>query len=155
EGDFFSARAVNVAPKPAKALDIWLGGAAPAAFRRIGALGDGWLGSFLTPTEARHGREAIAAAADAAGRQIEPDHYGINIAVGDGRVPPYVLEATRRRRPDLDPSDVIATDWPQLHRMLDGYVAAGLTKFVIRPVGTGTTDAFVNTFCAELLARQN
>ena len=55
-GDFFSVREVDVLPKPAVPLDIWLGGSTPAAFRRIGALGDGWLGSFLTPTEARQAR---------------------------------------------------------------------------------------------------
>ena len=44
-GDFFSVTAPAVAPRPAKPLDIWLGGAAPAAFTRIGRLGDGWLGS--------------------------------------------------------------------------------------------------------------
>ena len=48
----------------------WTSGSAgrrPAAFRRIGALGDGWLGSFLTPTEAGQARQAIIAAADERG----------------------------------------------------------------------------------------
>ena len=53
-GDYFSVSSVDVAPRPIKPLDIWLGGSAPAAFRRIGRLGDGWLGSFLTPR--RHAR---------------------------------------------------------------------------------------------------
>jgi alkanesulfonate monooxygenase SsuD/methylene tetrahydromethanopterin reductase-like flavin-dependent oxidoreductase (luciferase family) len=64
-----------------------LGGSAPAAFRRIGALGDGWLGSFLTPAEAKAGREAIERAAAQAGRRIEPDHFGISLAVSDGDLP--------------------------------------------------------------------
>ncbi|MDT5095509.1 MAG: hypothetical protein QOH60_4872 [Mycobacterium sp.] len=155
EGEYLSAHGVNIQPKPVKSVDIWLGGQAPAAFRRIGQLADGWLGSFLTPEETRQGREAIEAAAAAAGRAVEADHYGINLAVGDGHVPAYVLEATRRRRPDVDPSELIAADWPQLHLMLDGYIAAGLTKFVIRPIGTGGSDAFLDSFCAELLPRQN
>src|ERR1700684_4432641 len=58
-GRYFTVSGVAIAPRPVPALDIWLGGSAPAAFRRIGALGDGWLGSFLTPEEARSGREAI------------------------------------------------------------------------------------------------
>src|SRR6201997_4397082 len=72
-GRYFNISAAAVAPRPVPPLDIWLGGSAPAAFRRIGTLGDGWLGSFLTPTEARAGREAIERAAEQAGRQIEPD----------------------------------------------------------------------------------
>src|SRR6202044_450017 len=52
-GRFFTVTAAAVAPRPNPPLDIWLGGSAPAAFRRIGTLADGWLGSFLTPDEAR------------------------------------------------------------------------------------------------------
>ena len=154
-GDFFSARDVKVLPKPAVPLDIWLGGASPPGFRRIGAFGDGWLGSFLTPTEARQAREDIIAAADAAGRVIEPDHYGINLAVGNGELPEQVLAAIRRRRPDVDPAELVAPDWAVLHRRLDDYIAAGLTKFVIRPVGGVSTERFLDAFVTELLPREN
>src|SRR4051812_27051069 len=34
-GDYFTTRSVAVAPRPDKPMDIWLGGAAPAAFQRI------------------------------------------------------------------------------------------------------------------------
>lgn len=154
-GDFFTVRGVQVLPKPTPPLDIWIGGATEAAFRRIGTLGDGWLGSFLTPEEAGHARRAIIAAAEDAGRQIEPDHYGINLAVGDGELPAPVLAAIRKRRPDLNPTDLVASDWPTLHRRLDEYIAAGLTKFVIRPAGgSGTTD-FLETFVSEAIPRQN
>jgi probable F420-dependent oxidoreductase len=147
EGDYFTLSAEGVAAvgamRPAKPLDIWLGGSAPAAFRRIGHLGDGWLGSFLTPDEARRGRE------------IEPDHFGINLAVGDGTLPDTLVAAVRRRRPDADPADLIAAGWPQLHRQLDAYLAAGLTKFVIRASGNANVDEFIDQFVAELLPRQN
>jgi probable F420-dependent oxidoreductase len=154
-GEFFSVRDANVLPKPTVPLDIWLGGASQAGFRRIGALGDGWLGSFLTPTEAGQARLAISAAADAAGRAIEPDHYGINLAVGDGDLPEPVLAAIRKRRPDIDPAELVAADWPALHRQLDGYIDAGLTKFVIRPAGGISTPSFLEAFATELLPRQN
>ena len=153
-GRYFRVSAASVAPRPLKPLDIWLGGSVPAAFRRIGRLGDGWLGSFLTPDEARRGRELIRAAAVDAGREIEPDHFGISLAVADGDVPPELAAAARQRRPDLEPSDLIAADWSALHRRLDAYIAAGLSKFVIRPAGRGPTAAFVNRFVAELLPRQ-
>lgn len=155
EGEFFSVRDVRVLPKPSPPLDIWIGGATQAAFRRIGSLGDGWLGSFLTPAEAGRAREAIGAAAADAGREVEPDHYGINLAVGDGELPEQVLAAVRKRRPDLHPAELIAADWPTLHRRLDEYIAAGLTKFVIRPAGAANIDEFLDAFTAELLPRQN
>jgi probable F420-dependent oxidoreductase len=141
-------------PKPPGTIDIWLGGSSPAGYRRVGVYGDGWLGSFLTPSEARGAVDQIQVAAAAAGREVPEDHYGINLAVGDGELPAPVLAAIRKRRPDLEPTELVAADWTQLHRRLDEYIAAGLTKFVIRPTGTGT-DEFLDTFVKELLPRQN
>jgi probable F420-dependent oxidoreductase len=154
-GDYFTATSIAVGPSPAKPLDIWLGGSAPAGFRRIGRLADGWLGSFLTPDEAGRGRELIEAAAAEAGRAVEPDHYGINVAVAENGLPDDVLAAIRKRRPDVDPTALIADGWQALHRMIDGYLEAGLTKFVIRPTGGIGTDEFVDRFAAELLPREN
>jgi probable F420-dependent oxidoreductase len=155
DGQFFSVTAAAVAPRPDPPLDIWLGGSAPAAFRRIGTLADGWLGSFLTPDEARAGREAIERAAAQAGRRIEPDHYGISLAVADGELPAELAAAVRHRRPDVDPADLVAANWDQLHRQLDGYLDAGLTKFVIRQASSGPVDAFIDRFVDELSGRQN
>jgi len=154
-GRYFTVSGAVVTPKPSPPLDIWLGGSAPAAYRRIGALADGWLGSFLTPDEARAGREAIQRAAEQAGRQIEPDHFGISLAVTDGELSPELVAAARSRRPDVDPGELIAAGWDQLHRQLDGYLDAGLTKFVIRPAGRGSLDGFIDRFVTELVGRQN
>ncbi len=154
-GRYFAVNGAAVMPRPQPPLDIWLGGSAPAALRRIGALADGWLGSFLTPAEARAGREAIERAAADAGRRIEPDHFGISLAVADGELPPEVAAAARSRRPELDPADLIAADWDRLHRQLDAYIDAGLTKFVIRPTGGAPLDGFLDRFVTELLDRQN
>lgn len=154
-GDFFTVTSTGVAPRPERPIDIWLGGAAPAGFRRIGRLADGWLGSFLTPAETRRGREQIEAAAEEAGRVIEPDHFGINLAVSTGGLPADLLSAVRRRRPDVDPTELVANGWPQLHHMIDDYLAAGLTKFVIRAVSLGDMGQFIDRFAAELLPREN
>ena len=97
----------------------------------------------------------IQTAAADADRAIEPDHYGISLAVCDGEPSNELAAAARQRRPDIDPSDLIAASWSALHRQIDGYIAAGLTKFVIRPAGREPTDAFLDRFVAELLPRQN
>lgn len=154
-GRYFSVSGAVITPKPTPPLDIWLGGSAPAAFRRIGALADGWLGSFLTPAEARAGRRAIERAAEQSGRQIEPDHFGISLAVAEGELSAELVAAARRRRPDVDPAELIAADWDRLHRQLDGYLEAGLTKFVIRPAGGAAVDGFIDRFVTELARRQN
>ncbi|KUI35050.1 TIGR03854 family LLM class F420-dependent oxidoreductase [Mycobacterium sp. GA-2829] len=155
DGEFFAVRDIAVAPRPQRPLDIWLGGSAPAALRRIGRFGDGWLGSFLTPEEARRGREEIDRAATESGRSIEADHFGISLAVADGGLTDQMVEVVRARRPDVDPADLIAPDWQALHRQLDAYIDAGLSKFVIRPAGAVPMDRFVERFIAELLPREN
>jgi probable F420-dependent oxidoreductase len=156
-GRYFSVTDVAVAPRPSPPLDIWVGGSAPAAFRRIGALADGWLGSFLTPAEAGAARDAIERAAAHAGRSIEPDHFGISLAVweGEGELPGELAAAVHRRRPDRDPGELIAAGWDRLHRQLDAYIEAGLTKFVIRPAGKTAMEGFLDRFVTELVGRQN
>lgn len=155
QGKFFTVESASIGALPVPPLDIWLGGSAPAAFQRIGRYADGWLGSFLTPDEARRGRESIERAASEAGRSIEPDHFGISIGVADGGVPEGILAAVKARRPDADPAELVAMGWDGLHRQLDDYIKAGLTKFVIRPVGDQPIEEFVDRFAAELLPRQN
>ncbi len=61
----------------------------------------------------------------------------------------------RHRRPDVDPTELVAANWDQLHRQLDGYLEAGLTKFVIRQAHTGPVEEFIDRFVAELAGREN
>jgi probable F420-dependent oxidoreductase len=154
-GEFFSVESASVGPLPAKPLDIWLGGSAPAALQRIGRLGDGWLASFLSPAEAGAGRQAIEAAAAAAGRAIDDDHYGISVPVAAGPIPSDLVAAVGSRRPGADPSALIASGWPQARRMVGEYVAAGLSKFVIRPAETPPDlGRFVEEFAREMMPLQ-
>ncbi|HEY7144294.1 MAG TPA: TIGR03854 family LLM class F420-dependent oxidoreductase [Streptosporangiaceae bacterium] len=155
-GEFFSVQDASVGPLPARPLDIWLGGSAPAGLRRAGRLADGWLGSFLTPAEAGAARGAIQAAAEQAGREIEPDHYGISLAVGPDGIPAELAEAVTRRRPGIDPAALAAGSWAAARTLIGEYVAAGLTKFVIRPAGTPDSLArFIDGFAAGLLPLQD
>jgi probable F420-dependent oxidoreductase len=157
-GEFYSVQDASLGPRPAKPLDIWLGGSAPGALRRVGELADGWLGSFLTPPEAGLAREQIQAAAAAADREIEADHYGISLAVGAGEISPEIAVAVSRRRPGVDPATLSATGWPHARELLEEYIAAGLTKFVIRPAGPLTggqgIEQFIGEFVTELLPLQ-
>lgn len=98
---------------------------------------------------------SIERAAAEAGREIEPDHFGLSLAVSDGPLPDAVVAGVRARRPDADPAELLAGSWQQLHAQLDGLIAAGLSKFVIRPLGDVPADEFIDRFIEELLPRQN
>ena len=158
-GQYFSVEGASVGLPPVKPLDIWTGGSAPGAFRRAGRLADGWLGSFLTPEESRAAREAIQAAAADAGREVEADHFGISLAVATDGIPDQVAAAVRQRRPEVDPAALIADGWADARRMVEGYVDAGLSKFVIRPAAVssapGGLEDFLGRFAAELMPLQN
>ncbi len=154
-GEFFTVTGARVGPLPARPLDIWLGGSARGALRRIGRLADGWLASFVTPAEAAAGIAIIQQAAAEAGREIEPDHYGISLAVAAGEIPPALAAAAAQRRPGTDPAALIATGWPQARDMIGHYVAAGVSKFVLRPAGPKAAPGrFLDEFRREVMPLQ-
>jgi probable F420-dependent oxidoreductase len=155
-GSFFSVDGASVGPLPGKPLDIWLGGTAPAGLRRVGRLADGWLGSLLTADEAGAAVRVINEAADAAGREVEPDHFGLSIPVAFGPVPAALTASIARRRPGTAPADLVADGWAGARRMIAAYVEAGLSKFVVRAAGgEPPLTEFVAGFSAELMPLQN
>jgi probable F420-dependent oxidoreductase len=155
EGEFFTVDGAHVAPLPARPLDIWLGGSAQAALRRVGRLADGWLGSFLTPAEARAAREPIQAAASVADREVEADHFGISLAVADGGIPADLATAIGQRRPGSDPAALVPMGWAAARHMIEQFVAAGISKFVVRPAAPpASLDEFLDAFTRELIPLQ-
>ena len=131
------------------------GGSAPAGLRRIGRLADGWLGSLLTPAEARAAVGVINAAAGQAGRELEQDHFGISLPVAFGGIPDALAASIRRRRPDADPATLIADGWAGARDLIASFVDAGLTKFVIRPAAAPESfEDFVAGFAGHLMPLQ-
>ena len=161
DGEFFTVSDASVGSLPAKPLDIWLGGSAPAGLRRIGRLADGWLGSLLTPAEAAGAVAVIQEAAAQASREVDPDHFGLSLPLAlAGGLPPALQASIQRRRPDADPATLVAAGWDGARRMIGEYVEAGLSKFVVRPValsssGPGSFGSFVDGFVRELMPLQN
>lgn len=158
-GRFFHLDGASVGPLPPRPPDLWLGGKAPAGLRRIGRFADGWLGSFVTPEEAARCREGIEHAAAEAGREIEDDHYGTNIAViPDGVTPAErdtALAALRRRRPEVDARVLTADGWAAAREQVRRFVDVGLSKFVLRPaVPVPSWRGFLDRFDEELAPLQ-
>jgi probable F420-dependent oxidoreductase len=154
-GAFFTVEGASIGPLPAKPLDIWLGGSAPAGLRRVGRLADGWLGALLTPAEARSAVAVINAAADEAGRAVDQDHFGTSLAIAFGGIPDALTASIRRRRPDADPAQLVADGWAGARDMISSFADAGLTKFVVRPAGAvASFEDFIGGFAQELMPLQ-
>jgi probable F420-dependent oxidoreductase len=155
-GPRYQLRDARLSPTPVQTpLEMWLGGQLPAALRRAGRLGDGWIPGLLTPTEAAAKRRRIEAAAAEAGRTIDPEHFGVNLTYNRGPLPGAVVEQWRRRRPDLDPADLIPQSRAALHARVDEWLAVGFSKFLLRPAAPPTDwTAELETLAADILERQ-
>jgi probable F420-dependent oxidoreductase len=133
-GPRFDYDGLTVYPRPVqKPLEVWLGGNARSALKRAGQLSDGWLPALCTPEEAAAGRAVIQAAAAEAGRQIDPEHFGISLSYSHDALPAGQVARIARRRPNLDPASVIPVGMPALHKLLERYIDVGFSKFVVRP----------------------
>ena len=114
-------------------LEVWLGGRGPLALDRVGRIADGWLGAAVTLGDARLARERIQMAAATAGREIDPEHFGMSIPYARRQPPAQVLADLSRRRGDVDPHALLPVGREALREMVGGYLEAGLSKFVVRP----------------------
>jgi probable F420-dependent oxidoreductase len=155
DGRWFRYEGMQVLPKPAHPLDVWLGGKAPSELRRVGRLGDGWLASFATPAQCAASRPVIEDAAAGAGRVIDPEHFGVMVFYTHEELPPPLVQVLRSRNPDVDPSDLVARGWPAVRGRCEEYVAVGFSKLVLVPFAdVKDWDAELAAGAAEVLSIQ-
>jgi probable F420-dependent oxidoreductase len=142
QGSYFTLDRVRLRPKPIQTPPpLWVGGVTELALRRAGRLGDGWLGSLVTPAAFASAVRRIQDHAAGTGRAIPADHYGTIIPFVLASTPdegwrlaePYLPrdradEATLRAVTAVGPPEAVA-------EMIQRYVAGGGTKFVLRPAG--------------------
>lgn len=145
-GKFYRYTGACIEPKPVqKPLPLWIGGSSAAAIRRTARLGTGWLAGIQTPEQVRPVVAAIQGESARAGRPIDPDHYGAGFSYRFGSAEePIVQQAFRlfsRFASGGDPSQLLAVgDADAIVRRVDAYRAAGISKFVLRPIAAGDDD---------------
>jgi probable F420-dependent oxidoreductase len=136
DGRFVQLQGIELHPAPVKRkLELWLAGNAPKALDRVGRLADGWIGSFLAPTEFAAMTDAIRAAAAQSGRSIDEDHYGTTLfACPSEDELPVEARSLLTRRVDLAASDHIAFGPDQLRTLLERFIEEGGSKYVVVPI---------------------
>lgn len=132
-------------------LEVWLGGRGPRALDRVGRVADGWLGAQLTPAETEEARRRIVQAAARAGREVDPEHFGLSIAYTHGEPPAGVLRTVAARRGDIDPRELVPAGASGLRAFIAGCVDSGLSKFVVRPAEPVTSWADEAAWLADAI----
>lgn len=120
---------IALSPRPLQdPLEFWLGGLAPASLERCGRLADGWLGATCTPEQARAAKSTIDAAAAAAARQVDVEHFGVSIGYAHSTAAAERLTAAGGRRPGAP----VPVGYSALRETLLSFIEVGMSKFVVR-----------------------
>jgi alkanesulfonate monooxygenase SsuD/methylene tetrahydromethanopterin reductase-like flavin-dependent oxidoreductase (luciferase family) len=148
DGDAFRLAGASIVPTPAPPVPVLVGGRSPAALRRAGRLGDGWIGIWVTPDRFAAAVAGVEDAAAGVGRTDVPWQHGLLAWCGFGpsrdaargplaaamealyRVP---FERFERSSPAGTPDDVAAALAP--------YVEAGATSLLLAPVAADADEA--------------
>jgi probable F420-dependent oxidoreductase len=150
DGAHYKLSGASISPKPVQPdLPLWIGGSSEAAVWRTARYGTGWQAGPETPEEAGRVVAQIKVAAAAAGRTIDDDHYGAGFPFFFGSPDDPVLDRAKeayRKRTGRDPLGYIAAgDAEAITAHVAEYVAAGVEKFVLRPVGRGDEAILAQT----------
>ena len=149
-GVHYHLSGASISPKPVQPdLPMWIGGSSEAAIRRTAKFGTGWQAGPETPEQAATVVAAIRAAAAEAGRVIDDDHYGAGIPFRFGSADDPGLAPlfdAYRKRTGRDPKDYFAIgDAEAITDRIGAYVAAGVSKFILRPAAKGDDEIMAQT----------
>ncbi|HJQ61071.1 MAG TPA: LLM class flavin-dependent oxidoreductase [Vineibacter sp.] len=149
-GRHYRLKDASISPRPVQPdLPMWIGGSSEAAIRRTARYGTGWQAGAETAADTGKIVAAIKAAAVAAGRRIDDDHYGAAFAfhfgsAGDRGLAP-VMEAYAKRT-GRNPLRYFAIgDETTIVERLREYIDAGVSKFILRPAARGDEAMLAQT----------
>lgn len=150
DGDFFHYENARIEPKPVqKELPFWVGGSSKPAIRRTAMFGTGWQAGQETAAELPPVLDAIKAAVAAQGRKIDHDHYGAGFHYrfggwDDADLPKRARAFEKRTGRDARQHFAVGGAEDILAR-IEGYADAGISKFILRPIGGTDADLMVQT----------
>jgi probable F420-dependent oxidoreductase len=151
EGPRYHYRDAVISPLPAQQpLPCWIGGSSEAAIRRTARIGTGWLAGLQTPAQVAPVVAAIRSASAEAGRPLDADHYGAGFAFRFGDWDEPIAQSTAAQFARIpgagDPKGyfAIGTARDIVHRAQE-YIDAGISKFVLRPVGANDEELMAQT----------
>jgi alkanesulfonate monooxygenase SsuD/methylene tetrahydromethanopterin reductase-like flavin-dependent oxidoreductase (luciferase family) len=157
-GEFFDLDDAVIAPVPATAIPIIVGGRSDAAIRRAGRLGDGWLGVWNSPRRFAAAVQMAAEEAARAGRPDPPTRHAMQVWCG-------LADSRQAARACLAPAMEAFYQLPferferycpygtaeDVAGFLAPYAAAGCTEFNLIPQSPDPDQAIAYTAAAKRL----
>lgn len=160
QGKYYRFEDVTIEPRPARPLDVWIGGRSDLALRRVARYGDGWFPSFVTPEEFRTGVDRLVGYAAARGRAFDADEAGVVLLThvdgdrGRARAVADRFFATFPLPPEALAERSAVGPAEDCVERIRRYVDAGCRKFVLWPIAP--PDGLVSqieTYGREILPR--
>lgn len=150
EGRHYRLDRASIAPRPIQQpLPLWVGGSAEAAVERTARWGTGWQAGIETAAQVAPVIAAIKKRADELGRPIDIDHFGAGFGYRFGSPDDpisqkYVKGLSARLGKSAD--DYVAIgDADAIMARVDEFRAAGVHKFILRPIAFGTDEMLSQT----------
>jgi probable F420-dependent oxidoreductase len=165
EGRFTRLDGVTLQPKPAQAggPPIWIAGRSPAAIRRAGRLGDGYLPYLFSPERYRDSLAEVRRVAEEAGRDPNAIDAGLYqfICLADSYEEAKRLSVADLSRRYNQPFDkivdryVVMGNADDCARRLADFAEAGARHFLLVPITPTLADFMpqVERYAAEILPR--
>ncbi|MEX2238699.1 MAG: TIGR03619 family F420-dependent LLM class oxidoreductase [Dehalococcoidia bacterium] len=151
KGRYYDYEDTTISPRPVQQpLPLWIGGSSAAAIKRTALYGSGWLGGLQSPAQVAPIITAIKAAVAEAGRTIDEAHYGAGFSYRFGSWDEPVVQQSSallsRIGEGLDPSTYMAVGGAgEIIARAREYVEAGVSKFVLRPIGATDEEIMEQT----------
>ena len=150
EGKHFTLNRASINPKPVQnPMPLWVGGSAAQAIERTARWGTGWQAGIENADDVRPVIQAIKDRAAELGRPMDPDHFGAGFGFRFGSPNDRIIEryhellSKRLGREARGFTAVGGTD--EMITLAREYIDAGVRKFILRPIASGTNDMIEQT----------
>jgi probable F420-dependent oxidoreductase len=149
-GTHYRLEDASIAPRPVQQpLPLWVGGSAEQAVERTARWGTGWQAGIESPDQVAPVIDAIKARCAELGRSIDEDHYGAGFGFRFGSPDEPVVARYRQllaKRLGKEPDGFLAVGGvADMLELLNAFRAAGVHKFVLRPIATDGADFIAQT----------
>ncbi len=150
EGTYYQLNEASISPRPIqRPMPLWVGGSAKQAIERTARWGTGWQAGIDSADQVGPIIEGIKTRTAELGRQIDEDHYGAGFGFRFGTFDEPIIQRYNElltKRLGRDPKGFTAiggTD--EIMSLISDFRKAGVHKFILRPIASGTTDMMAQT----------